>query len=106
LGNEPVVHRHPKQILLPTKRPQLPNHQFRFKVLEASRKVFPMEKDFHGKNGKMAVVELEDVLLFRFTLFWERSILIIKEARARRIKIIEEVEAGGVVRTGNGPVTP
>jgi hypothetical protein len=46
------------------------------------------------------------VKLFRFTLFWERSILIIKEARARRIKIIEEVEAGGVVRTGNGPVTP
>jgi hypothetical protein len=33
--------------------------------------------------------------VFRFTLFWERSILIIKEARARRIKIVEEVEARG-----------
>jgi len=45
-------------------------------------------------------------LVFRFTLFWERSILIIKEARARRIKIIEDDEARGVVRTGNRPVTP
>jgi hypothetical protein len=45
-------------------------------------------------------------LMFRCTLFWERSILIIEKVRARRIKIIEEVEAGGVVRTGNGPVTP
>ena len=39
--------------------------------------------------------------MFRFTLFWERSILIIKEARARRIKIIEEVEARGLVRADN-----
>ena len=31
--------------------------------------------------------------MFRFTLFWERSIVIIKEAGARRIKVIEEVEA-------------
>jgi hypothetical protein len=33
--------------------------------------------------------------LFRFRLFWESRILIIKEARARRIKIIEEVEVRG-----------
>lgn len=30
--------------------------------------------------------------MFRFRLFWERSILIIKEAGAKRIKIIEVVE--------------
>jgi hypothetical protein len=30
--------------------------------------------------------------LFRFTLFWERTILIIKEVRERRIKLIKEVD--------------
>jgi hypothetical protein len=43
-------------------------------------------------------------MVFRFTLFWERSILIIKEARARRIKIIQEVEAMG--RTGRRRLAP
>ena len=43
--------------------------------------------------------------MFRVTLFWERSILIIKEARAKRINLIEEVaargrEAGGAARAG------
>ena len=33
-------------------------------------------------------------ILFRFTLFWEKSILIIEEVRERRIKIIEEGDAG------------
>jgi hypothetical protein len=37
--------------------------------------------------------------VFRFTIFWEKSILIIKEAGARGIKVIEEVEVRGVVRT-------
>ena len=35
-------------------------------------------------------------LLFRFTLFWEKSILIIKEVREGRIKIIEEAERWGL----------
>ena len=46
------------------------------------------------------------IILFRFTLFWERSILIIKEASARRIKVIEELEARGVAWTGRRRVTP
>jgi len=46
------------------------------------------------------------VVVFRFMLFWERSILIIKETRARRIKIIEEVGARSVVRRGRRRVTP
>ena len=45
-------------------------------------------------------------MLFRCTLFWERSILIIEKVRARRIKIIEEVEARSVVRRGRRRVTP
>jgi hypothetical protein len=45
-------------------------------------------------------------VLFQLTLFWERSILIIKKARTRRIKIIEEIEARSVVRTGRRRVTP
>ena len=44
--------------------------------------------------------------MFQLTLFWERSILIIEKARARRIKIIEEIEARSVVRTGKRRVTP
>jgi len=35
--------------------------------------------------------------LFRFTIFWERSILIVEEVRERRIKIIEE---GGALVAG------
>jgi len=31
-------------------------------------------------------------LLFRFTLFWEKTILIIKEVGKRRIKLIKEVD--------------
>jgi len=46
------------------------------------------------------------ILVFRCTLFWERSILIIEKVRARRIKIIEEVEARSVVRRGRRRVTP
>ena len=41
------------------------------------------------------IVSLEE-LLFRFTLFWEKSILIIKEVREGRIKIIEEAERWGL----------
>lgn len=42
--------------------------------------------------------------MFRFTLFRERSILIIKEAGARRIEIIEEVAArGGQAGAASGP---
>jgi hypothetical protein len=44
--------------------------------------------------------------VFQLTLFWARSILIINEARARRIKVIEEIEAMSVVRTCNRRVTP
>jgi hypothetical protein len=33
---------------------------------------------------------LTELILFRFTLFWDESILIIEEARQGRIEIIEE----------------
>ena len=49
----------------------------------------------HPLLALTGVVLIIFVLVFRFTLFWERSILINKEARARRIKIMEEVEARG-----------
>jgi len=39
-------------------------------------------------------------ILFRFTLSWDRSILIVKGAGARRIEIIEEVEARGTAGKG------
>ena len=33
-----------------------------------------------------------DARLFRFTLFWEKTILIIKEVEKGRIKLIREVD--------------
>src|ERR1039457_6196045 len=57
---------------------------------------FALDSKEHSRINAEAQ-SCQDARMFRFTLFWERSILIIKEARARRIEIIEDDEARGVV---------
>jgi len=52
----------------------------------------------HGESHKP--------VLFRLTLFWESGILIIKEVGARPLKIIEAIEAKGIVGRSRRRVTP